>query len=285
MTSLQTQLVLIIASALLVALWSGVRTLRAKLRAEAELAHLGRRLLSAQESERARIACELHDGISQELAVVGLKLDNLECRLVGSAGQRADVALLGERVRAIATELQQVTRGLHPARLQHLGLVSSVRVVATELESDDLRIDVSESNWPEILPADVALSLYRVAQEALHNAAKYSRSNIISVRFRNDQDGLTLVVSDRGIGFAPDATGSSGGLGIASMRQRLRAVGGLLSITTDPGFGTDVCARIPPTRVAQSSSLATYAKMAFVGSVASSTGRNGSSPAVRSRPT
>src|SRR5690349_9899510 len=116
MTSLQTQLVLIIASALLVALWSGVRTLRGKLRAEAELAYLGRRLLSVQEAERARIACELHDGISQELAVIGLKLDNLECRLTGSSAQRADVALLGQRVRAIAIELQQVTRGLHPAR-------------------------------------------------------------------------------------------------------------------------------------------------------------------------
>jgi len=245
MTLFQIALTLIVAAALLLALWSAVRTLRAKSNAEAELAYLGGRLLEVQESERARIARELHDGISQQLAVVALKLESLEHRLTGSAGQRADIGLLSQRVRSIATELQQVTHGLHPARLKHLGLVSSVRALASEMEHNEVHIEVSETGWPVILPNDVTLSLYRVAQEALHNATKHSCSKAISVSFSSDHDGLSLVVADRGIGFTPQSSGDFGGLGIVSMRQRLRTIGGSLTITALPGLGTKVHASVP----------------------------------------
>jgi len=167
-------LIPIVTASLVVALWLTLRILRGKWAAETELAFLGRRLLEVQEGERARIASELHDGISQQLAVVALKLDSLEYRLVGSAGQRADIGLLAQRVRTIAADLQQLTRGLHPARVQHLGLVSSVRALAREMEHDQIHIDVDAPEWPANLPSEVALSLYRVAQEALHNATKHS---------------------------------------------------------------------------------------------------------------
>jgi len=236
-------LVAIIAASLVIALWLALRILRGKWTAETELACLGRQLLDVQEAERSRIAAELHDGISQQLAVVALKLDSLEYRLVGSARQRADIGLLAQRVRTIAADLQQVTRGLHPARLQHLGLVSSVRALAREMEHDQIHIEVDAPEWPASLPNEVALSLYRVAQEALHNATKHSGSNSITVSFRHESDGLSLIVSDKGVGFVPQS--GFGGLGIVSMRERLRTIGGSLSIIAAPGQGTTIRATVP----------------------------------------
>jgi signal transduction histidine kinase len=241
-------LIALAAIALAGAFWLTLRVLRAKWTAETELAYVGRRLLEVQDGERTRIAGELHDGVSQQLAVVALKLDSLEYRLVGSARQRADIALLSQRVRTIAADLQQMTRGLHPARLQHLGLVSSVRALAHEMEHDQIHINVDAPEWPASLPNEVALSLYRVAQEALHNATKHSGSNNISVSFRREAHGLSLIVSDKGVGFSPQ-TGSFAGLGIVSMRERLRTVGGSLNIVAAPGQGTTVRATVPRTGI------------------------------------
>jgi signal transduction histidine kinase len=231
--------------ALLIAVWFGTRSRWSRLMAEAELARLGGGLLNAQEAERARIARELHDGISQQLAVLALELDALQVRLADSRGSHgADAALLAQRARTIAADVQQVTRGLHPARLEHLGLLPAVRALAHEMEHSALHIEVSESDWPERLPSVVALSLYRVAQEALHNAVKHSGAGALSVSFRAGHN-LTLTISDAGVGFDAHGPGANGGLGIVSMRQRLRAIGGSLTITTAPGGGTQVQARLP----------------------------------------
>jgi len=181
MLPVEIVLAVLAAAVLLTAFWCGMRTFRAKQDAEAELAQLGGRLLDVQESERSRIASELHDGISQELAVVALNLDDMEVRLTGSSGQRAEIMLLARRVRRIADEIQHITRGLHPARLQHLGLVPSLRALAAEMQHGQVCIEVAEHGWPTDLPADVALSLYRVAQEAIHNAIKHSGSGSILV--------------------------------------------------------------------------------------------------------
>lgn len=233
-------------AALLAAVWFGTRARRGRWVAEQELAHLGGGLLQAQEAERARIARELHDGISQQLAVLALELDALQGRLAGSKGShQADAALLAQRTRTIAADVQQVTRGLHPARLEHLGLVPAVRALGHEMEHSELQVNVSESDWPARLPSVVALSLYRVAQEALHNAVKHSGAGVLSVAFRGGNGALTLTVSDAGMGFDPQGPDAHGGLGIVSMRQRLRAIGGSLTITTAPGQGTHVQARLP----------------------------------------
>ena len=176
-----------------------------------------------------RIARELHDGISQQLAVLALELDALAGparRLGGIASSRR--GLLAQRTRTIAADVQQVTRGLHPARLEHLGLVPAVRALGHEMEHSELHVDVAESDWPARLPSVVALSLYRVAQEALHNAVKHSGAGVLSVSFRGGNGALTLTISDAGRGFDPQGPEAYGGLGIVSMRQRLRAIGGSL---------------------------------------------------------
>jgi len=239
-------LILVAMAAVFIGLRAAHRARVARQAAEEDLARLGGGLLQVQEAERARIARELHDGISQQLAVVALELDALQSRLPDSDRQhRAEVAVLAQGVRTIAADLHQVTRGLHPARLEHLGLVPAVRALAHDMEQHKLRIDVIESDWPGSLPSVVALSLYRVAQEALHNAAKYSRADTVSVVFRGEEGALTLTIADPGVGFDLHGAGSPAGLGIVSMRQRLRTIGGSLTITSAPGQGTRVQARLP----------------------------------------
>jgi signal transduction histidine kinase len=239
-------LTVVALAALVFGIWAATRARRARWVAEEDLARLGSGLLKVQEAERARIARELHDGISQQLALVALELDALQSRLPDSAGiRRADVAALAQGVRTIAADLQQVTRGLHPARLEHLGLVPAVRALARDMEHYKLRIDVLESGWPPNLPSTVALSLYRVAQEALHNAVKHSGADLVAVSFRGEDSALTLTIADAGVGFNTNSAAAFGGLGIVSMRQRLRTIGGTLTITAAPGQGTQVQARLP----------------------------------------
>src|SRR3954469_3830498 len=229
MTQLDVTLIVAALAALLIGFWSAARARRGRGRAEEELARLGGGLLRVQEAERARIARELHDGISPQLAVVALGLDALPRRLPElGRPRRADVAVLAEGIRTISADLQQITRGLHPARLEHLGLVPAVRTLGRDMENDELRIDVLESDWPANLPNVVALSLYRVAQEALHNAAKHSGSDAVTVSFRGEGSVLALTISDSGIGFDTQGAGFNG-LGIVRMRQRLRTIGGTLT--------------------------------------------------------
>jgi signal transduction histidine kinase len=243
---LPAAIVLAALAVLVLVILTVIRARHARWAAEEELMRLGGGFLQVQEAERARIARELHDDISQQLAVVALELDALETGPPDSASQRrARVSSLAQRVRSVAADLQQVTHALYPARLEHLGLVPAVRALGRDMEHHGVCIDVSEAEWPSTLPSVVALSLYRVAQEALHNSAKHSGTDVISVTFRGEDSSLTLTISDAGVGFDPQSAGALKGFGMVSMRQRLRTIGGSLSVRSAPGRGTRVQARLP----------------------------------------
>jgi signal transduction histidine kinase len=232
--------------ALIVAVWAAVRASHARRAAEADLTRLSGGLLKMLETERTRIARELHDDISQQLAVVALELDALESLPSDAPEQlRPFIASLAQRVRAVAADVQHVTRRLHPARLEYLGLVPAVRALCRDMEHYGLRIDVSRNNWPDELPGAVALSLYRVTQEALHNAAKHSGADAVRIMFEGDASTLRLTVSDSGVGFEAQRMDTLGGFGMMSMRQRVRAIGGTLSVRSAPGQGTRVQAVLP----------------------------------------
>ena len=237
---------LITPTALVAAVWIAVRASQGRRVAEADLTRLSAGLLNKLEAERSRIARELHDDISQQLAVVALELDALPSLTSSAPAQlRQAIATLAQRVRSVAADVQHVTRGLHPVRLEYLGLVPAVQALGHDMEHYGLRIDVSRSNWPDELPAAVALSLYRVTQEALHNAAKHSGADAVQVTFQGSETTLRLTVSDAGVGFEPHRTDTMSGLGLMSMRQRLRAVGGTLSVHSAPGHGTRIQAVLP----------------------------------------
>jgi signal transduction histidine kinase len=125
------------------------------------------------------------------------------------------------------------------------------------MEHYGLRIDVSPSDWPDELPASVALALYRVTQEALHNAARHSEADRVSVTLEGTPTTLVLTVADSGVGMDPHRTEIRSGIGMTSMKQRLRSIGGSLSVQSAPGKGTRIQAVItrilPPSRANPSS--------------------------------
>jgi signal transduction histidine kinase len=237
---------LVTPTALVAALWMAVRANQSRRIAEADLTRVSGGLLKMLEAERTRIARELHDDISQQLAVVALELNALTSLPSNAPAElQPAIATLAERVRSVAADVQHVTRGLHPIRLEYLGLVPAVQALAHDMEHYGLRIDVSATNWPAELPAVVALSLYRVTQEALHNAAKHSGTDAVRVTFQGSETSLRLTVSDAGVGFEPQGMDTANGFGLMSMRQRMRGIGGTLSVHSIPGRGARIQALLP----------------------------------------
>lgn len=202
--------------------------------AEMQLRQLSGRLITAQEEERSRIARDLHDDASQRLALLAIELDQLQ------------TPALADRARALSADLHQIAHQLHPAILDQLGLLPAVRRFASELAARHaIAVEVTSEGWPEALPRDATLTLYRVVQEALQNAVKHSGAERVEIAFRGGGETLSVRVADQGRGFAPDELEGGPGLGVAGMRERLRLVAGGLRIDGAPGEGTIVEAWLP----------------------------------------
>jgi signal transduction histidine kinase len=203
---------------------------------------LGGRLLSAQDAERSRIARELHDDIGQQLMLLTIDLD-----LLGNGG-RHDAATLARgalgRAHGIANSLRDLSHRLHPAKLRLIGLVPALASLQREATSADTAVTFTHENVPAVIPPDVTLCLYRVAQEALHNASKYSQARAVSMNLAGGAGGLVLKVTDDGVGFDVEAV-MERGLGLVSMRERVEAFGGALDVRSSPGAGTSIAAVVP----------------------------------------
>ena len=211
--------------------------------AEGRLRHLSGRLITAQEEERSRIARDLHDDASQRLALLAIELDQLQAQS------------LADGARSLSADLHRMAHQLHPAILDQLGLLPAARRFAGELAARHaVTVEVSSDRWPESLPRDAALVLYRVMQEALQNAVKHSGAARVEVSFRGGGPELLLCVADRGRGFAPERLEGAHGLGLAGMGERLRLVGGGLRIQSAPQGGTMLEAWLPTTWVAAGAS-------------------------------
>ena len=225
-----------------------LRSHQAELLGSYERIHdLGGRLLSAQETERARIARELHDDISQQMALLEIDLE-----LLGRTVQGGTAGLAGEalnRAQSVARSVHDLSHRLHPAKLRLIGLVAALNGLQREMSSSDIAIAFTHHNIPATLPPDLTLCVFRVVQEALQNALKYSRARQVSVNMSGGANELALTIADDGQGFdVPSAWGK--GLGLISMTERLEAIGGTLEIRSQPGAGTRLQLRVP-FRVAQ----------------------------------
>jgi len=206
---------------------------------------LGSRLLKAQETERSRIARELHDDICQRmlLLTIELQLQSRARRDERSTAQALDIAQ--DIAQDIAKSLHDLSHGLHPTKLQMIGLSPALERLCHELARSGIVITYTHSGIPPTLSPDVMLCLFRVAQEALQNAIKYSQAREIAVILNHVAGtGVRLTITDDGVGFNVDGTWNRG-LGLISMRERLEAVGGTLSIFSKPGFGTRLVAAAP----------------------------------------
>src|SRR5262245_43621940 len=204
---------------------------------------LGARLLDAQETERARIARELHDDISQQMALLTMDLEALGDDGSGDGADGLDREAL-TRAQEISKSVHDLSHQLHPTRLRLIGLVAALHALRQELASSGIPITFTHDNVPASLPPDLMLCLFRIVQEALQNAVKYSHASGISVQLNGDASGLTLVVADDGVGFDVESVWGKG-LGLVSMRERVEAIGGFLELKSAAGVGTRLSALIP----------------------------------------
>jgi signal transduction histidine kinase len=193
-------------------------------------------LIQAQEEERRRIARDLHDDISQQIALMAIRLDALECAAPGQpAAVHDQLSDLKRKTEEIALGVRDVARQLHSTTLQHLGLVKALQGLCRTF-SQQHQITVNLDAEPiEGLSDHVSLCLFRVAQEALNNAVNHGHATQITVSLAREAGGLRLRIKDAGTGFEPAATPE--GLGLVSMQERLRLVGGKLVIQSSPGEG------------------------------------------------
>jgi PAS domain S-box-containing protein len=205
---------------------------------------LAGRLIVTQEEERQRIARELHDDVSQKIALLHLEVDQIAAEL--SDPHRTRVQKVSWQVTEIACDLSNLSHRLHPSRLQTLGLAESVRLLCHEISQQrQVSVAFSSAVLPETVDPSVSLCLYRIAQEALHNVAKHSQARDASVQLTHDREHVDLHIIDSGIGFDPIAVNR--GLGLISMRERVSVLKGHLAIHASPGRGTEIGVRLPLT--------------------------------------
>ncbi len=213
--------------------------------AELDRTELSRRLMTAQEAERRRIARELHDGIGQSLALLGIQLQRAG-QLSASGKRNPGVAELCTKVKEIGTQVSRLSHQLHSSELEFLGLAVAVKSLCREFsEQYGTKINCTCTKIPGELDNDIALSLLRIVQEALHNVAKHSRASSVIVQLSGESRELALSISDNGVGFEVGRIGSARGLGLISMRERIHLAGGEFDISSKPGGGTKIQARVP----------------------------------------
>ena len=214
---------------------------------ELSLHELTGRLIDAQEEERSRIARDLHDDINQRMAFLQIGLEQFKDTSEGvTSNGRKQLDRLAEVASEISTDLHSISRQLHPGKLDLQGLVPALTSFCKELSHQyGLQVVFIPHDVPGQLPKDVALCLFRITQEALRNVVKHAKTSRALVELSAQHDAIDLCISDSGAGFSPATVQLEGGLGLVSMMERLRLIGGRLTIDSQPLHGTRIRARIP----------------------------------------
>jgi len=211
-------------------------------RAEETLSGMARKLVEAQEKERARIGRELHDDINQRLAMLAVELEQLQDN---PSEVRSRVQELRQQTTDLSNDVQALSHELHSSKLEYLGIVAGIKSWCKEFtERQKIEIEFT-SDVSSTLPPDIGLCLFRVLQEATHNAVKYSGVKRIQVQLREYSGGIHLIIRDSGRGFDVEAASQGKGLGLTSMRERVRLVNGTISIESKPIGGTTIHVRVP----------------------------------------
>jgi signal transduction histidine kinase len=224
-----------------------VQDITERKRTEEALSSVSRRLIEAQEQERARIARELHDDWSQRMALLQIRLEQFEQDMVGLSSQAIQQLRQIAGVAAeVSSSIHNLSHQLHPSKLDTLGLVASLEGLCREFSQHHLQVQFVHHDIPGQIPKDVTLCLFRIVQEALQNVVKHSRAAEAKVELSGHSDGIDLCVSDSGAGFSPESAQGVSGLGLVSMRERLWLVAGQLSVESEPLHGTQIRVRIPP---------------------------------------
>ena len=215
--------------------------------AEEAILGMSRKLIDAHEQERARIGRDLHDDIVQRLVLLTLELGGVQQDVPESASELSTrIGTLQDEVTHITNDVQLLSHELHSSKLKYLGIIGATKNFCKEFsERQKVEVDFQSHDLPTALPPELPLSLFRVIQEALRNATKHSGVKRFEVRLWGGTGEIHLTVSDLGVGFDTEAAMKSTGLGLTSMQERLRIVGGELSINSQPKGGTTIHARVP----------------------------------------
>jgi signal transduction histidine kinase len=214
----------------------------AQIRLEDRLRDLGRRLLKAQEEERSRIALELHDDVSQQAVALAIDLQRITDAPPATAQKIVREAQT--RVKSLLKSVHDLSHRLHPANLRLVGLLGALGQLQRDLSRPGIMITVSSEDVAATLPDDIALCLFRIAQEAMQNAIKHSGARNIRVQLKGDKEAIALTVIDDGAGFDVDAAAGKG-LGLISMHERAESVGGMLRVVSRKGAGTRLQVTVP----------------------------------------
>jgi signal transduction histidine kinase len=214
---------------------------------EVELAFLSGSLIEAHEEERRRIARELHDDFNQRLAMLAFDLERASQMIADSPLEaRERLRDLWNRAAELGDDLHSLSHRLHSSTLENLGLALGLSSLCHEFtELQGIQVDFAHENISREINPDVALCIFRIVQEALRNVKKHSGANRAEVRLRGEDDQLYLSVSDAGIGFDKQQRPNRAGIGIRSMEERLRLVGGRIDIVSRRNRGTTLKVYLP----------------------------------------
>jgi PAS domain S-box-containing protein len=214
---------------------------------EEAISGMSRKLIEAHEQERTRIGRDLHDDIVQRLVLLTIEVGGVQQDIPESASElHTRIRALQNEATHITNDVQLLSHELHSSKLEYLGIVGAAKNFCKEFsERQMVEIDFQSHDLPAGLPRELSLSLFRVLQEALRNATRHSGVKRFEVRLWGSTAEIHLTVSDLGAGFDAEAAMKSTGLGLTSMQERLRLVGGELSINAQPKGGTTIHARVP----------------------------------------
>ena len=211
-----------------------------------EIGALAAQLITAQEEERRRVSRELHDGLCQQLASLALDVEGVAAQEAIPGAIRTRLRALQARVIKTSEDARHIAYELHPSVLDDLGLAVSLKALCREFsKTEKIPVKFSAGRLPDSIPQEVASGLYRIAQEGLQNIAKHAKAKHVAVELSLPEHGINLSVKDDGVGFDPPAVKGKGGLGLVSMGERARMMGGALSIESRPVHGAQIAVLVP----------------------------------------
>jgi PAS domain S-box-containing protein len=207
------------------------------------------RLIDVQESERRRISRELHDDLSQKIATLSVAISRLKRRVpLADADLVAELDELRQMTNSLTNEIRRLSHQLHPAVLEHLGLVTALEsYIGNFRDEEQIEVSLTAEIGDERVPFQTSICIYRVAVEALRNVSRHSGAASAAISLKRENSSLELRVSDSGTGFDVDGFRKGGGLGLVSIEERLRLLHGSCEIQSSPEKGTTLVARVPLT--------------------------------------
>jgi len=217
---------------------------------EKDLSKLSGRLIYAQEQERARLARELHDDLAQRLAVFAIEVGRIQQQLGHPAtAVQEQLDEMKKDIIEISQDVHDLSRKLHPSILDDLGLIKAIESECNNFSRrEGIEIAFNHENISEVISKNLSLPLYRIIQEALSNVCKHACADRVCVSLKGVGQDVLMSVQDDGIGFEPAEVSKKPGLGLSSMRERVRLISGEFSVRSHAQKGTEISVKVPLTR-------------------------------------